>query len=283
MVTPVKGFLVSLDSGRSQEDKNSDFISVLDYGAAVGASVTVNSAAINTALLEAAVSGFVVVPVGVAYTESLLVIPTGVTLLVFGAYGTLTVLVKDFGAQAIARGGICVKSQGHTGVLLRAVDNGVATDPLLQLVDAASGDVAAANMRFLELDEIAAPATPGLSKGRLYIKDDGSDNSLLMAQFATGDAVQLAKQGDGPSLTGTVSFDPASLATGAVTTTTVTVTGATTGDLVVVSFSIPLGGLHLCGWVSAADTVTVSFHNPTAGAIDLGNGTITAKVLRSRL
>lgn len=283
MVTPVKDFMVALSSGRTQEAKNSDFISVLDYGAAVGASVTANSAAINAALLAATVSGFVVIPVGVSYTESLLVIPAGVTIIVLGAYGTFTILVKDFGAQAIARGGICVKSQGHTGVLLRAVDNGVSTDPLLQLVDATSGDVAATNVRFLELDEIAAPATPSASKSRMYLKDDGSDNSLLMVQFATGDAVQLAKQGDGPSLTGTVSFDPASLASGSIATTTVTVTGATTGDLVVVSFSIPLAGLHLCGWVSAADTVTVSFYNPTAGAIDLGNGIVTAKVLRSRL
>ena len=283
MVTPVKGYLVALDSGRNQEDKSTDFISALDHGAVVGASATANSAAINTAITAASVSGFVVIPVGVAYTESLLVIPDGVTLLVMGAYGTITVLVKDFGAAAIAKGGFCIKSQGHTGVLLRAIDNGVASDPILQIVDMISGDIAATHTKFIEFDEITVPATPAASKSRVYAKDDGSGNSLLVAQFATGDAVQLAKQGDGPSLTGTATYDPASLATGAVTTTTVTVTGATTGDLVVVSFSIPLGGLHLCGWVSAADTVTVSFHNPTAGAIDLGNGTVTAKVLRSRL
>lgn len=282
MTTPFAAYMVSLGSGRTAEEKSADFITATDYGASSVETTTNNTAAINAALATAS-TGFVVVPAGVTYTEASLVIPDDVVLLVFGEYGTLTALVKDFSAAPIAKGGFVVKSQGHTGVLLRAVDNGVATDPLLQLVDATSGDIAAAHIKFLEVDEVATTAAPAANKVRLYAKDDGSGNTELIARFATGTDIAVTKQGSSASLTGTVVYDPASLADGTGVTTTVTVTGAVLGDLVVASFSLDLQGIIMTSYVSAADTVSVRFQNETAGVIDLGNGTITAKVLRSRL
>ncbi|GHE47354.1 hypothetical protein GCM10017673_56500 [Streptosporangium violaceochromogenes] len=70
-------------------------------------------------------------------------------------------------------------------------------------------------------------------------------------------------------LTATATLDFASIAAGAVGTLTVTVTGAATGDFVVVA---PPGNLNVglvaFGFVSAADTVTIRLLNGTAGAID---------------
>jgi hypothetical protein len=79
-------------------------------------------------------------------------------------------------------------------------------------------------------------------------------------------------------LTGTATWDPASMAAGAQTTTTMTVTGAAVGDPVAVGFSQDLQGMQLTGYVSAANTVTVVLQNGTAGAIDLVSGTLRADV-----
>lgn len=78
----------------------------------------------------------------------------------------------------------------------------------------------------------------------------------------------------------TTTWNPANLAAGAQTTTTVTVENAALGDEVTCSFSLSLQGMQLTGYVSAADTVTVVLRNGTAGAIDLGSGTLRASVWR---
>lgn len=82
------------------------------------------------------------------------------------------------------------------------------------------------------------------------------------------------------SIQGTAVYDPPSIAAGAFADTTVTVTGAVLGDGAVAAFSLALGGLDITAWVSAANTVSVRFRNPTAAAVDLASGTLTARVLR---
>lgn len=77
---------------------------------------------------------------------------------------------------------------------------------------------------------------------------------------------------------GSATWDPASIAAGASTSTTVAVTGAAVGDYVRASFSLTLGGLVLTGYVSGANTVTVVLHNPTAGTVDLASGTVKVVV-----
>ncbi|MER5420336.1 hypothetical protein [Streptosporangium roseum] len=70
-------------------------------------------------------------------------------------------------------------------------------------------------------------------------------------------------------LTATATIDFASIAAGAVGTDTVTVTGAATGDFVLVAPPGNLNaGLVVFGFVSAANTVTIRVLNGTAGAID---------------
>jgi hypothetical protein len=82
-------------------------------------------------------------------------------------------------------------------------------------------------------------------------------------------------------LEGSVVYDPPSLAAGDGVTTSVAVTGAALGDFARASFSLDLQEITLMARVSAADTVSVRFQNDTAGAIDLGSGTLRVRVERA--
>jgi hypothetical protein len=78
----------------------------------------------------------------------------------------------------------------------------------------------------------------------------------------------------------TATWDPVSIAAGASTTTSVTVTGATVGDFVEVSANTGsnLGTMLLKGWVTAADTVQLYLYNTTGGAIDVASVTFNIRV-----
>jgi hypothetical protein len=74
--------------------------------------------------------------------------------------------------------------------------------------------------------------------------------------------------------TGTNTVDVASIAAGAIGTLTVTVTGASTGDDVDLGPPAAIeAGLTWCGFVSAANTVTVRIHNTTGAPIDPASAT----------
>lgn len=79
-------------------------------------------------------------------------------------------------------------------------------------------------------------------------------------------------------------WDPASIADGAQTSTTVGVVGATLGDPVVASFvaagGVPAGAV-LSASVTAADTVTVTLFNKTGVALDLASGTLRVVLIRA--
>jgi hypothetical protein len=79
-------------------------------------------------------------------------------------------------------------------------------------------------------------------------------------------------------LSGSITYDPPNLVAGGTTTQAVTVSGATLGCQADASFSLGLDGLVMTAYVGASNTVTVVLYNPTAGAIDLGSGTLTAFV-----
>jgi hypothetical protein len=80
---------------------------------------------------------------------------------------------------------------------------------------------------------------------------------------------------------GTATYDPPSLANGARTTTTVTVTGARFGDRVSATFSVNTAGVDISAWVSASDTVTVSFYNNTGVNVDIASGVLNIKAYRA--
>lgn len=76
-------------------------------------------------------------------------------------------------------------------------------------------------------------------------------------------------------------FDWPSVANGASTTTTLTVTGAAFGDFVVASMDLSLAGLSMTAYVSSVNTVTIVLSNSTGGAIDLASGVLRVKVIKS--
>lgn len=82
--------------------------------------------------------------------------------------------------------------------------------------------------------------------------------------------------------TNTATLDFASIASLAVASLTITVTGAALGDDV--SIGVPNGsmtaGLIFFGWVSATDTVSIQCYNSTLGAIDPASGTYRATVTK---
>lgn len=127
----------------------------------------------------------------------------------------------------------------------------------------------------LNLD--TTPADPKIMLGNSCSFTVYSDNYITHVFRVVGStgAVQIggeSAQGIVRHLSGAAAYDPPSIAAGGTDTTTVTVTGATTGGnvpVVCVGINVSLQGMMLTGYVSAADTVTVVFYNPTAGAIDL--------------
>ena len=284
MTTRVDSSFVDVGS-RTLATKLADFINAADYGAA-----TANSAALNTSCINAAIttassagqSGFVVISPGVSYTEASLVIPDGVVILIFSTLGTVTYLTKDQGTSLpVTKGGLVIKSQGNTGVMLRSLDYGVTGEPILQVVDATNGDIAAFAPKFAELVEITDPTAPSANKARLYAKDDGAGNTALAVRFPTGDVVNICEQGQKTNLFGSVAWDPGSIAKNDTEVKVVSVPGAALGDFVLASFSLDILDLTMSAHVTAVDLVDVVLHNGSAGAVDLGAGTVNVVVIRN--
>lgn len=80
----------------------------------------------------------------------------------------------------------------------------------------------------------------------------------------------------------TKTFDPASVATITTAEQDVTVTGVKVGDIVLAVNKPSLtAGLGICNArVKAADTISLQFVNPTAGAVDAASETYTFVIAR---
>jgi len=115
--------------------------------------------------------------------------------------------------------------------------------------------------------------------GTTVIINSAADATVTNAAIAYRAAV-FAGYGN-IDLQNSKTYDPPSIASAATVTTTITVTGAAMGDYVIPAFSLDLSGLVMSAYVSSANIVTVVFYNPTAGAIDLGSGTLKAKVIKA--
>lgn len=285
MVQKVSSQLVETPAGRTQEAKNADIISAVDYGAATTNTALANTTAINAAIVAAVASGgcgFVIIPPGISFTESSLVMTDAVILLVFEASGRLQILTADTGAVLPnSEGGICIRQQNHNGVFLRGVDYDVSADPVAQIVDYLNGDVAALEAKFLQLGENTSMTAPPSNKVRFYTEDDGSGNTQVMLLFPTGSAVRVAKQTQQSNLYGETLWNPGSIANGARESKDIVVAGCVLGDYCVPSFSLNLQGLTISANVSISDVVTVTLANNTGGAIDLAEGTVKAMVIRN--
>lgn len=122
----------------------------------------------------------------------------------------------------------------------------------------------------LQVKADASVAAPGTGSAIYH-----SDELDHLAEKVAGSTVRRI----GTCLRGTVTWDPASIADGAITSTTVTVTGAAVGDTVSVGFSVAVpAGAVLAGAVTSANTVTATIFNKTGSPLDLGSGTLRADV-----
>lgn len=103
----------------------------------------------------------------------------------------------------------------------------------------------------------------------------GKSESQIYQKFMIGNGGTAITR----HLSGTVVWDPASVADGAQINTTVTVAGAVIGDTVAVGFStaVPAGALLMAA-VTAANTATVTLFNKSGAALDLASGTLRVDV-----
>jgi hypothetical protein len=81
-------------------------------------------------------------------------------------------------------------------------------------------------------------------------------------------------------LTGSATWNPGSISIGAMEAQEVAVTGAALGDIAEASFSLDIVDLNISAAVTATDIVTVVLANNTAGAINLGSGTVKVRVTK---
>lgn len=128
------------------------------------------------------------------------------------------------------------------------------------------------------------------AKPTCLIKISTTSNTLSMGGLATtGDYTNvrckvLVTEGTSQNLPipdVTVTYDPPSLADAEGVTTTVSLTGATLGDLVVASFNKDLAGVTLSAYVSASNTVSVRFQNESGGIVDLASGSLKVALLKT--
>jgi hypothetical protein len=80
--------------------------------------------------------------------------------------------------------------------------------------------------------------------------------------------------------TGTLDLGNAATGSGTFASSDVTVTGAALGDVVLVSLGVDTVDAAVVGAVTAADTVTVTLLNNTAGAVNLASTTVRIVVLK---
>ena len=82
-------------------------------------------------------------------------------------------------------------------------------------------------------------------------------------------------------LVGEAAWDPPSIAAGASAQVSVTVPGARPGDFASAAFTLATSGLVFLAQVGASDVVTVTAWNRSGVAIDLGAGTVRARVVKA--
>ena len=118
--------------------------------------------------------------------------------------------------------------------------------------------------------------------GNVTINAPSSGTTLELSTVGgTGTGITIDSKVVRTGLVGTTTIDIGSIAAGALTTTNITVTGASVGDPVDVGASTSAAGLMPYAQVTSADTVSVGFQNCTTGALDPANTVFKVFVWKS--
>lgn len=104
-----------------------------------------------------------------------------------------------------------------------------------------------------------------------YVSFHADTKALLTAFLADITAIRALFSG---ILTGSATWDAASIADGDMESKDVTVTGAAIGDFVMASMGVDVVDLGVSAQVTATNVVTVTLLNNTGGAVDLASTTV---------
>ncbi len=102
--------------------------------------------------------------------------------------------------------------------------------------------------------------------------------STTSKQEGSADINDIVRQGGLGLLTTSATYDAASLADGATTTTTLTQNGAVLGDFCMASLSVSAAGMAVTTYISATSTQTVVINNESGTTVDLSSATLSGVV-----
>jgi hypothetical protein len=186
-----------------------------------------------------------------------------------------------------AAGWICT-TEGKLGTLTVSIDVAVATTTV-NITGATSWTLANWEVGDVILIPGAGVAGADLSSTIVEISLSGSyfvianDASTTVSGVTAthGSEIAVLSEFGMVSLSGSVTWNPASLADGAGETSSgITVTGAALGDYVIVSSPYDLQDCIVTGYVQAANTVEIRLQNESGGTKDLASGTWKVRVIK---
>lgn len=193
----------------------------------------------------------------------------------------LAAMLADFQALRVALAGVLVAS---ATLDVASLADGVGATATVTVPGALLGDFAFVSMG---LDTQGITVTAYVSAANVvsarFQNESGATVDLVsttIRAFVIPLSVNTRSLG---VLEASATVDVASLVDAAGATSTLTVTGAVLGDLVLISHGLDLQGITTTGYVSVADTVAVRFQNETGGTIDLASTTLRAKVIPQAL
>lgn len=202
---------------------------------------------------------------------------------------TVNIADKNYDFLSWARNAPLISQAGFNNVVFNAcVTNFLGTTQAAASFDQNSDSILSINFKSGSIvgagDLVQRAETVSVGTiANVYVGSSCAVDAAIKAKANFG--VNLGKEQQGTIVLpwrlryASATYDPTPLAPGAIQSTTVALTGATIGDAVACTFSLPLGGTRMWAEVTSANTVTVYHQNPTTVVVDVSSGTLTVKLI----